>query len=210
MVPILDGRMGKTVTCSIFRINTGVKRVLFFAAMSEASAPSDTVHSAPHVLVERDGHVAIVTMNRPAARNAMGLELLVRLADAWDAIDADPEVRGYQTNARLNYHADSSDIVALLCLKPAKSGGLSRIASYVGNVQPVATIHGVKVLADHAQREILLLLRSQDVAQSLHVVIGIFSVARSRALWLDEPFTLKEADLGFLDVRVGELLAQLR
>ena len=87
MVPILDGRMGKTVTCSIFRINTGVKRVLFFAAMSEASA------KAPHVLVERDGHVTIVTMNRPAARNAMGLELLVRLADAWDAIDADPEVR---------------------------------------------------------------------------------------------------------------------
>ena len=30
---------------------------------------------------------------------------------------ADPEVRGYQTRARLNYHADSSDVVALLCLR---------------------------------------------------------------------------------------------
>ena len=42
---------------------------------------------------------------------------------------ADPEVRGYQTNARLNYHADSSDIVSLLCLRSGRSGGLSTIVS---------------------------------------------------------------------------------
>ncbi|MCM5571763.1 TauD/TfdA family dioxygenase [Burkholderiaceae bacterium FT117] len=42
---------------------------------------------------------------------------------------ADPEVRGYQTSARLNYHTDSSDIVALLCLRTAKAGGLSSIVS---------------------------------------------------------------------------------
>jgi hypothetical protein len=42
---------------------------------------------------------------------------------------ADPEVRGYQTNARLAYHADSSDIVALLCLRSGRSGGLSSIVS---------------------------------------------------------------------------------
>jgi hypothetical protein len=42
---------------------------------------------------------------------------------------SDPEVRGYQTAARLNYHTDSSDIVALLCLRPSRSGGLSSIVS---------------------------------------------------------------------------------
>lgn len=42
---------------------------------------------------------------------------------------SDPEVRGYQTSARLPYHTDSSDIVGLLCLKTAKSGGLSSIVS---------------------------------------------------------------------------------
>ncbi len=42
---------------------------------------------------------------------------------------ADPEVRGYQTSARLNFHADSSDLVALLCLRSARSGGLSTIVS---------------------------------------------------------------------------------
>lgn len=42
---------------------------------------------------------------------------------------ADPEVRGYQTCARLPYHSDSSDIVGLLCLRAAKAGGLSSIVS---------------------------------------------------------------------------------
>lgn len=38
-------------------------------------------------------------------------------------------VRGYQTNARLDYHVDSSDVVALLCRHPAKRGGVSTIVS---------------------------------------------------------------------------------
>ena len=42
---------------------------------------------------------------------------------------ADPEVRGYQTNAHLNYHTNSSDIVGLLSLRTPQSGGLSSIAS---------------------------------------------------------------------------------
>lgn len=42
---------------------------------------------------------------------------------------ADPEVRGYQTNARLPYHSDASDIVTLLCLRTARAGGLSSVAS---------------------------------------------------------------------------------
>jgi len=39
--------------------------------------------------------------------------------------------RGYNTNAELDYHVDGSDIVGLLCLKTAQSGGLSRVASSV-------------------------------------------------------------------------------
>jgi hypothetical protein len=41
----------------------------------------------------------------------------------------DHDTRGYQTRARLAYHTDYSDIVALLCLHPAHEGGLSSIAS---------------------------------------------------------------------------------
>jgi enoyl-CoA hydratase len=49
--------------------------------------------SEPAVLVERDGHVVTVTLNRPEKRNAFNAEVLVRLCDAWDLIDGDPDVR---------------------------------------------------------------------------------------------------------------------
>jgi enoyl-CoA hydratase len=47
----------------------------------------------PHLLLERDGHVATVTLNRPEARNALSGEMIVRMADAWVEIDEDPEIR---------------------------------------------------------------------------------------------------------------------
>jgi hypothetical protein len=42
-----------------------------------------------------------------------------------------PSTRYYQTNRELEYHTDSCDIVGLLCLKTAKSGGESRLVSSV-------------------------------------------------------------------------------
>src|SRR3954471_24671889 len=40
-----------------------------------------------------------------------------------------PNVRYYQTNRKLEYHTDSVDVVGLLCLKAAKAGGESCLAS---------------------------------------------------------------------------------
>jgi hypothetical protein len=37
--------------------------------------------------------------------------------------------RGYNTNAGLDFHMDSADVVALMCLQTAKSGGESKIVS---------------------------------------------------------------------------------
>jgi hypothetical protein len=47
---------------------------------------------------------------------------------------ADPAhstTRSYQHSRRLGFHADPTDVVALLCLRPARSGGLSVIVSAV-------------------------------------------------------------------------------
>jgi hypothetical protein len=41
----------------------------------------------------------------------------------------DPNVRIYQTHERQTHHTDSCDVVGLLCLRPAKSGGLSSLVS---------------------------------------------------------------------------------
>jgi enoyl-CoA hydratase len=46
-----------------------------------------------HLLVEKTGHVVIVTLNRPEARNAFSREMMARMADAWDLVDDDNEVR---------------------------------------------------------------------------------------------------------------------
>lgn len=40
-----------------------------------------------------------------------------------------PSTRIYQTNQRQGYHTDSADIVGLLCVRPARSGGRSSLAS---------------------------------------------------------------------------------
>ena len=42
---------------------------------------------------EKQGHVALVTLNRPEARNAISPEVACRLADAWDEAQADDGIR---------------------------------------------------------------------------------------------------------------------
>jgi enoyl-CoA hydratase len=46
-----------------------------------------------HLETELNGHVLVLTMNRPEAKNALSPEMLVGLADAWDRIDSDGEIR---------------------------------------------------------------------------------------------------------------------
>ena len=43
------------------------------------------------VEVERRGHVAIITLDRPEARNALNPEVIVRLAHAWQEVDDDDD-----------------------------------------------------------------------------------------------------------------------
>ncbi|MCX4792406.1 MULTISPECIES: TauD/TfdA family dioxygenase [unclassified Streptomyces] len=69
-------------------------------------------------------HVGYVVPQNP------GKAALLHVRD----VGADPRVpttRSYQHSQKLGYHADPTDIVALLCIRPAKSGGLSTIVSSV-------------------------------------------------------------------------------
>lgn len=45
------------------------------------------------VLVEQRGHVLLVTLNRPEARNAVDMDMCVAVGDAVERADADPDVR---------------------------------------------------------------------------------------------------------------------
>jgi enoyl-CoA hydratase len=87
--------------------------------------------SDPALLVERDGHVLTLTLNRPDKRNAFNAEVLCRLCDAWDLLDRDPELRvGILTGADGNFSAgaDLDRLVgALTSGKPAEDEYEERI-----------------------------------------------------------------------------------
>src|SRR5919107_52068 len=46
-----------------------------------------------HLLVEKDGHVLTLQMNRPEAKNAFSPNMLGRMAEAWEQADSDDDIR---------------------------------------------------------------------------------------------------------------------
>jgi enoyl-CoA hydratase len=46
-----------------------------------------------HLLVERDGHVLVVTLNRPERRNALSPTMMEGLSNAWDEVNSNPDIR---------------------------------------------------------------------------------------------------------------------
>ncbi len=65
----------------------------------------------------------------PISQNAAG-ELLCSVRDT-GADPKGPTTRLYTTRAEQDFHTDGADIIGLVCLEPARSGGLSRIVSSV-------------------------------------------------------------------------------
>jgi hypothetical protein len=62
------------------------------------------------------------------AQNAQG-DMLGHVRDLGANWKTEMKARGYQTRLHLPFHNDSTDVVGLLCLQKAKSGGASRIVS---------------------------------------------------------------------------------
>ncbi|MFO0235407.1 MAG: TauD/TfdA family dioxygenase [Burkholderiales bacterium] len=76
-------------------------------------------------------------MGRGRAQNAQG-EVLGHVTDIGVDYLKNANARGYQSRLMLPFHNDLTDIVGLLCLAPARSGGASRIVSST-------TIHNVLI-----------------------------------------------------------------
>jgi enoyl-CoA hydratase len=80
----------------------------------------------PHALVERRGHVLIVTMNRPHARNALSGPMLAILREAWDTTDSDPEIRVCVLTGAGGAFCAGADLKAMTSAHPGdtfRSGG---------------------------------------------------------------------------------------
>ena len=72
----------------------------------------------PHLLFERDGHVATITLNRPEARNALSGEMIVRMADAWVEVDEDPEIRVAVVTGAAGHFCAGADLKAMAAGHP--------------------------------------------------------------------------------------------
>ena len=64
----------------------------------------------PSLLVERIDSTMVLTMNRPERRNALSLDMLVRLADAWDTIEADPTIRSAVLTGASGHYCVGGDL----------------------------------------------------------------------------------------------------
>ncbi|RZK82379.1 MAG: enoyl-CoA hydratase, partial [Rhodococcus sp. (in: high G+C Gram-positive bacteria)] len=69
---------------------------------------------APVVVTERVGPVLVITLNRPAARNAVDREVAQAVAAAVDLLDTDPELRVGILSGAGGYFCAGMDLKAFL------------------------------------------------------------------------------------------------
>ena len=96
--------------------------------MSPTSAPADA--GPPHALIERRGHVLIVTMNRPEARNALSGPMMALMRQAWDMTDSGPGIRVCVLTGAGGAFCAGADLKAMASTHPA-TGSNSGTASGV-------------------------------------------------------------------------------
>jgi len=63
-----------------------------------------------YILVERDGPVGVVTLNRPQALNALFTPLVREMVEALESFDADPEIRALVLTGGLRVFAAGADL----------------------------------------------------------------------------------------------------
>ena len=70
--------------------------------------------SEEHLLVEKTGHVLVLTMNRPAAKNAFSPNMLARMAEAWVTADSDDEIRVVILTGSTEVFCAGADLKAMM------------------------------------------------------------------------------------------------
>ncbi|GAA4754540.1 crotonase/enoyl-CoA hydratase family protein [Nocardioides endophyticus] len=85
------------------------------------AATVPTTESAPHCLVEQDGHKLIVTMNRPETRNALSGEMMAIMEEAWDRVNSDDSIRVCILTGAGGYFCAGMDLKAATKRSPSES-----------------------------------------------------------------------------------------
>jgi hypothetical protein len=117
-------------------------------------------------------------LGTPGAQDAAG-RLLTHVRD--EGAPPDDATRLYRSSGRIEYHCDAADVVGLLCLQNAASGGRSRIASSVTVLNRLA----VEDPAAHRAlfRPVLLDARGENGIDYLAIPPARFDGARLRTFY---------------------------
>jgi enoyl-CoA hydratase/carnithine racemase len=91
--------------------------------MNVQSAPRAGETSEPVLLRDRDGDIAILTLNRPQARNSLSEALIVALATAWTDIAADKSIRAVVVAANGPAFCAGHDMKELTARRTDPDGG---------------------------------------------------------------------------------------
>jgi enoyl-CoA hydratase len=117
----------------------------------------------PALLYEKSGGIATLTMNRPEVRNALNAEMLCRLADAWQDVSDDPDVRvAILTGAGDDAFCAGAD--------------LDRLVRMMQGLRPPETDYDRRIVADYT----LIykgLLRNFEVVKPIIAAVKGFCVA---------------------------------
>jgi enoyl-CoA hydratase len=102
------------------------------------------------VLSERRDGVLIMTLNRPEARNSMNLELMRALSDAFDELDADPELSAGIVTGEGKGFCSGMDLKAFVAGENVWEGdgddrGLRRIVTRAARKPLLAAVEGFAV-----------------------------------------------------------------
>src|SRR6202021_2229492 len=76
-----------------------------------------------HALIEQRGHVLIVTMNRPQARNALSPSMMALMRQAWARVDADPGIRACVLTGAGGAFCPGADLKAMTADHPGSRLG---------------------------------------------------------------------------------------
>ncbi|MDQ7858681.1 MAG: enoyl-CoA hydratase-related protein [Armatimonadota bacterium] len=132
--------------------------------------------------VERDGHLIVVTLNRPEVRNALHREATDELDAVWDAFEADPELR-----------------VAVL----TGAGDRAFCAGY--DVRASSERRGAAFLADRHPRGIGGLTHRFDLTKPVVAAVNGYALGGGfeLALACDLIVAAEHAEFGFPEPRLG-------
>lgn len=194
--------------------------------MSEASLPD----ADGHVRVEIAGQVGIVTIDRPARRNALNLAIKAGIADAVERLDRTDAVRAIVICGSGGYFVAGTDIAEMadMTLEQHLELGTNRVFEVVRRCGKIL-IAAVEGFALGGGCELALacdMVVASEAARfsQPEIRVGIMpggggtqhfarAMARQRATWLlltGEPISAREAhDLGFVSqlVAPGQALA---